>query len=860
MAPLTKRIPRQLAHNWTKYLSFFVILVLFVASACGYGGTIFSTIDLSAKANQDLKLEDGRFETNFKVDDDVMAKVEAKGANVYEMFNLQATMSLKDRDDAKLRIYKERTDIDLQFYDEGKAPASANEISINRNFARNNNINVGDTVEVNGKKLTVSGFTGFIEIQYPLETNSSFMGNTLTYCVCSMTPEGYEALLDAGAKETFDYSFSMKDKSLDTASAREDVEEDMYDVLKDENVAVASFLDVENVRSADYATDDMEGDWTMVLVLIILMFVVMAFIMNVITDSTIDSESAVIGTLLASGYSRSEIARHYMAIPFLISIVGVIVGNILGYTLFIDYIQGIYYSNYSLPPFYATFSWTMFLECSLVPLIVLLIIALFGIIRKFKYTPLQFLRHEIKKRRAYNNINMPEKWKFVTRFRLRVFLQNLGKYATLLLGIFLGTTLVVFGNLMIPSIKNYSEGAAKSVPVEHIYTLKAPLELTGSEEDVAAWSAYDKLTKNVDLSKVDEDELEDKITDYFTEKMQMPTDAALDSLTAEDLGLDANYLGGYTVGEFMDLGDDMDSIDTDDDNVHPVNTLSNSTAAINGAEKIAVTTVEVTRQWSGTNEDITVYGVPKDSKYWSAINLKSLTGGEIAVGAGLLDKCEVELNKEFTATTDDGDDYKFTAVEIFGESASTNIYMTLDEFRRIFDEDASYFNGYASDEALNIDSTFLLSETTPEDAQALASEMENFMSEMVGMLVGVAVVIYFITMYLLTKVIIDNSARSISYMKVFGYRQREIRGLYIRSITITVIASLIVTIPAIMALIDVIWKVAISRYSGNILIYFDPVVIAESVVVGLVTYLVVALLDIRHINRVSMAEALKVQE
>ena len=49
-------------------------------------------------------------------------------------------------------------------------------------------------------------------------------------------------------------------------------------------------------------------------------------------------------------------------------------------------------------------------------------------------------------------------------------------------------------------------------------------------------------------------------------------------------------------------------------------------------------------------------------------------------------------------------------------------------------------------------------------------------------------------------------------------------------------------------------------YSGNIEIYVPAWSMAACVGIGFVTYLVVALLHARSIKRVSLAEALKVQE
>ena len=107
---------------------------------------------------------------------------------------------------------------------------------------------------------------------------------------------------------------------------------------------------------------------------------------------------------------------------------------------------------------------------------------------------------------------------------------------------------------------------------------------------------------------------------------------------------------------------------------------------------------------------------------------------------------------------------------------------------------------------------------------------------------------------------IDHSARSISYMKVFGYRDSEISHLYIRSITLCVAASLALSLPVIIGSLTAIFRSMLLAYNGNIEIYVPAWSMAACVGIGFATYLVVALLHTRSIKRVGLAEALKVQE
>ena len=53
----------------------------------------------------------------------------------------------------------------------------------------------------------------------------------------------------------------------------------------------------------------MGGDIPMIKALLYIILVILAFIFVVISETIIDEESTVIGTLLASGYTKNELIR-----------------------------------------------------------------------------------------------------------------------------------------------------------------------------------------------------------------------------------------------------------------------------------------------------------------------------------------------------------------------------------------------------------------------------------------------------------------------------------------------------------------------------------------------------------------------
>lgn len=86
----------------------------------------------------------------------------------------------------------------------------------------------------------------------------------------------------------------------------------------------------------------------MMITLLYIVIAIMAFVFAVTTSNTIEKESAVIGTLRASGYTRGELLRHYLVLPVIVTLIGAVLGNILGYSVFKNVIADIYYGSYSL--------------------------------------------------------------------------------------------------------------------------------------------------------------------------------------------------------------------------------------------------------------------------------------------------------------------------------------------------------------------------------------------------------------------------------------------------------------------------------------------------------------------------------
>ena len=768
-SPLRKRFPRELKNNLGKYLGIFLLMSVTIALTSGFLLAAHSIGVIIDDMPEKYSIEDARFTTAFEATDEQLdAAADAAndagtgGTDIVRNWSFDADFNHAQGDDGRdrtLRVYQHRTQVDLAAYAGGRVPEAADEVAVDRVFATNNGITVGEEVKLFGQRFTVCGIMTTSDNQALFQSNSDFTVNTLTFGVAEVSESGFAALEATGHQPAYTYSVRFADRDL-TVAQRTDAEKDMIRALSTAGATVDDLTDSSANQGIGYAADDVSGDSTMWSVLLYMIIVIMAFVFVVLTSGTIEEESAIIGTLLASGYRRRELVTHYLVLPAAVGIAAAVVGNVAGYTLMSEPMRNLYYGSYSLPPYYATWSWGVFAQTTVLPVATLVGITLLGLLRKMGHTPLEFLRHETSKGGVRRGFALPERLSFIARFRMRVFLRNLGNFATLFVGIGFASMLLLFSLAILPTMTHYAENLHNNVVAEHMYTLKAPLEVDNAQ-----------------------------------------------------------------------------------------------------AEKYAVYSLEYDRGKGSGTETITVYGVPENSRYWDDL---AVGDGHVVFGNGLIDKFRFADGQTVNLYDKYEDETREVTYEgdgcAWGTKSDMAVYMSLDDFNRFFGNDAGYFDGYASDQALDLDARYLTSDLTPESMDAIGEQFVGMMDDMIGMLVGLSMFIFLVFMYLLTKSVIDRSARAISYMKVFGYRDSEISRLYVRSITLTVAVSLVVCQPLIIGELTLLFRTMLLAYNGNIEIYVPMAAIAEVIAIGFATYLAVALLHIRRIKRVPLALALKVQE
>ena len=131
------------------------------------------------------------------------------------------------------------------------------------------------------------------------------------------------------------------------------------------------------------------------------------------------------------------------------------------------------------------------------------------------------------------------------------------------------------------------------------------------------------------------------------------------------------------------------------------------------------------------------------------------------------------------------------------------------------------------------------------------------MGQMMWLMCGFAILIFAVLVYLLSKIIIEKNAQSISMVKILGYSNREINRIYLHSTTIVVLICILLTVPLCNWVMAEVMKIVFFEYSGWIVYYVPAVTYAKVIAAGVICYAVVTFLLNRKVKKIPMSDALK---
>ena len=796
-SPLRKRLPRELKSEIGKYLVVFILMVTTIGFVSGFLVADGSMIIAYNESFEKYNIEDGNLRTAEQIYKTQREEIEKLGIKLYENFYLEESLD----NGSTMRIFKNREEVNRVCLMKGELPTKTGEIAIDRMYADNNSLSVGDTLQSGKKTWKITGLVALSDYSCLFQNNNDSMFDSVKFGVSVVTEDEFDSL----KQDKLQYNYSWKyDQKPKTEKEEKEVSEDlMEDIGK--IVTLEAFVPQYQNQAINFTGDDMGSDKAMIIMLLYIVIVIMAFVFGITISNTIRKEAGVIGTLRASGYTRRELVMHYMTLPVLITLVGALIGNILGYTVFKGVCAGMYYGSYSLPTYVTIWNAEAFLLTTVVPVIIMLVVN-YGILRhKLKLSPLKFLRRDLSGRKQKRAIRLSPKIKIFSRFRLRVIFQNMSNYIVLFIGILFANLLLMFGLLLPSVLSHYQLEIQDNMLAKYQYMLQVPVSAVSGnkfESLVSLLEFYmDSETKNEDAEKFSAYSLNTLPGKYKSEEVLL-------------YGIEPD--SKYVKINFDDTQDKIESGNTEEKK----------------------------------NEGKTDKPADEIKKESTGVYISKAYADKFLLHEG----DTITLQEKY-----EKDEYSFKIVGIYDYTAALCVFMPRSDLNDLFDLGDDYYSGYFSDtEITDIKNQYIGSVVNLDALTKISRQLDVSMGSMMGLVNGFAIMIYMVLIYLLSKIIIEKNAQSISMVKILGYTNGEISRLYILSTSVVVVLCLLLSLPIETAVMNVLFReMMLASISGWITLWIDPMIYVQMFGAGIVTYGLVALLEFRRVKKVPMDEALK---
>lgn len=757
---LRKRVPRELRENLFRYLALGLLIILCMYVVVGLIGAADTVITGGAAAAEANHVEDGEFTVFVPLTDAQREAFAKEGVTLETQFYLD----FSQEGAGTLRVFKNRKEINLVIVEQG-APAKADdEVVLEKRYCAEHGLSVGDKIVIGGETFTIAGIGCAPDYEAPFKELSDSTVDSAGFGPAFVTEDAYDVLKQGGRSakaEEYTYAYLLSDgmeqdglkAALKDITVDVDAVDDIYFDVELSNLT--RFLPAEDNPRIGAAGNDQIINKVGGLIAGAIIMILFTYVISVFVVHGIERESSVIGTLYALGVRKSDLLRHYLTLPVIVTAVSGVIGTAIGLSPAGVRVQmEDCYSYFSFPEVDVVCKPYLLAYGLVMPAAAAVLVNWLVIRKKLARPVLSMIRGEAKSSR-FGTVQLGN-MDFVGRFRIRQMLREFRCGCTVVFGMFISLLIAMLGINCYMLCSHIREETKADTKYEYMYTFKYPME-EAPEGGTACYAV---------------------------------------GLKSETLGY---------------------------------------------------------------NLDVTLLGMKADNPYFDA-GVKE-GKNRVVLSSAMAQKYRLlEGDKIILTDAEEDRDYAFTVDGITQYAAGLYVFMDIDSMRELFDVEEDYYNVVFSDEALDIPSGRLYAVTTRAQVEEAADIFVNLMMPMVTMMTVMSALIFGIVMYLMMKVMIDRSAFGISLIKIFGYRMKEIKKLYLSGNFFIVAVGAAICIPLAKLAMDAMYPVMIANTACGMNLAFPWQLYVGIYAAILLLYFVINCFLTVRLRHVLPAEVLKNRE
>lgn len=803
---LRKRVLRDLKENLFRYiaLAFLIIIGMYVVvSLIGAGATIIDNGEAHDKAN---KIEDGQFSVFVPLSDDEISQLEDAGAEVEKMFYEDYDVM----DGKTLRVFTNRKNIDLVECDEGRLAEVDDEIVVEKRFSQVNDVSVGDTIQIAGNDFKVTGIGTSPDYNALFKEMSDTVVDSKVFGTVFVTENAYEKLHSTGESvktETYLYAFRLKGKTTcdDVKDALGDIKVDT-DRIDDEyfqeywdrtGAAINDFKDgIKKLKSGANELADGMAE------------------LKKETDSFLkdyDTDLANITSFVTSddnprtGGAADDQQINVQAGYFF----GVLLMLLFTYVISVFVVHGIEKESSVIGALYAlgVKRRDLMMHYLTLPVIVTTVAGIIGFLI------------------GISNVGIPVQMADAYTY-----------YSIPAMDVKIPPILIVYGIVMPPL----------AAIVVNYFVIRKKLSQT----------ALSLIKNEVKQPKGSNVNLGDMgfVGRFRVRQMLREMRTGLTVVIGMFIALICLMLSLNTA-TFCSKVKKQNVEDTHYEYMYTYKYPTENPPE--GGEAAYAKTLK--KEIYGYNWDVTVLGLSKNTKYFD-VDLKD-GKNRVAISSSFAEKYGYGVGDEIVLHDEENDiDYGFTVDSVTQYTPAFYVFMTIDDAMELFGAGSNEYNVVFADKDLGVDPARLYATTTKADIESAAGIFADQMRSMVVMIVIISTLIFVVVMYLMMKVMIDRSAFSISLIKVFGFKTKEIRKLYLDGNFFMIAIGAAICLPLAKLIMSAVYPSLVSNVNCGVKLTFAPWLWAVLYGGILVLYFIINRVLVGRLNKIVPAEVLKNRE
>jgi putative ABC transport system permease protein len=429
---INKKIKRTMLESKSQYLGSLVLIVLSCLLFTMFNLLSLNMASLSSSFGKDYIQEDASFVTDKKLNN-----IEAMEAKFNMSIEETKSVDYPVSEDKTLRIFSENTKVNIPAIIEGK-PLSSGNILIDPSYAKANKLKVNDIIKIYNRNFTISGFMSLPNYIYPLRTEADIMNDPNNFGIAVIGKSDFNNL----NKGSSSYALRFNGDRSNLADRISHFKAS----LRNENVIILSWMNITDNPRVSFVTAKLAGIDKMSSSAPIAILLLTCILTGIVMWRMLKREAVIIGTLYALGYKKREIMHHYILYPLAISLLGGVLGTLLG-ILTLRPMLTFMVSYFNIPVGSLNFNVNYAVISILLPVFFLIVCSYFVVNKSLKNSPIELMRggKENNKVGFIERRVKLDKLSFNTKFMIREQLRSLPRSAFLLLGIIMATMMLLMG-------------------------------------------------------------------------------------------------------------------------------------------------------------------------------------------------------------------------------------------------------------------------------------------------------------------------------------------------------------------------------------------------------------------------------